>query len=129
MQRLPSTNFIRLIAVAFALTAVLARAGDLVEYYHGALDHYFITGDANEIRALDSGVHRGWARTGRTLQVFDPGDSRLSNSVPVCRFYGNPARGLDSHFYSATPQECNDVKVRFAEAGCSSRKTCSAFTV
>ena len=116
MQQLSSLNLIRLIVVAFALTATLARAGELVEYYHQALDHYFITGDANEIRALDSGVHRGWARTAHTLQVFDPGDARLANSVPVCRFYGNPERGLDSHFYSATPQECDEVKLRFPGA-------------
>ena len=37
-------------------------------------------------------------------------------AAPVCRFYGNPARGLDSHFYSATPQECTDVQVRFPDA-------------
>ena len=49
------------------------------------------------------------------LQVFDEGDTRLANSVPVCRFYGNPARGLDSHFYSASPDECAAVQQRFPD--------------
>lgn len=101
--------------LALTLATPAARASEVVEYYHSALDHYFITNDANEIGMLDSGVHRGWARTGYAFQVFDTGDPRLANSVPVCRFYGNPLRGLDSHFFSATPQECAEVKVRFPE--------------
>ena len=102
-----------LVVLVLALAGPDARAREVVEYYHQALDHYFITSYAPEIRALDSGVHTGWTRTGQTFQVFDPGDSRLAGSVPVCRFYGNPARGLDSHFYSATPEECAQVKVKF----------------
>ena len=102
-----------LVGLAFTLAAPAARATEVVEYYHAALDHYFVTSYLTEIRGLDSGVHAGWVRTGETFQVFAPGDSRLAGSVPVCRFYGNPARGLDSHFYSATPQECVDVKAKF----------------
>ena len=108
-----STLVASFVLAALALAAPVAHAAEVVEYYHEALDHYFITSDANEKRALDSGVQRGWVRTGQTFQVFNPGDARLANSVPVCRFYGNPARGLDSHFYSATPKECADVRVRF----------------
>ena len=102
-----------LIVVTLALATPPAHASEAVEYYHQGLDHYFITSDANEKRALDAGLHRGWVRTGQTFQVFNTGDARLAKSVPVCRFYGNPARGLDSHFYSATPQECVEVKARF----------------
>ena len=32
---------------------------------------------------------------------------------PVCRFYGLPSAGLDSHFYSASPAECFEVDERF----------------
>ncbi|HVE50602.1 MAG TPA: hypothetical protein VNG69_13425 [Casimicrobiaceae bacterium] len=99
-------------AFAFLLLAAPARAVDMIEYYHAGLDHYFITRFANEIQDLDSGTLRGWVRTGQSIQVFDAGDSRLAGSLPVCRFYGNPARGLDSHFYSL-PAECAEVKVRF----------------
>jgi Repeat of unknown function (DUF5648) len=102
------------IACALMLAAPAAHASEVVEYYHQGLDHYFVTGYANEKQALDSGGHSGWVRTGQTFQVFNPGDARLAGSVPVCRFYGNPLYGLDSHFYSATPQECLDVKAKFA---------------
>jgi hypothetical protein len=115
MQPLTKTLAASFIVIALALVTPVAHAIEVVEYYHQALDHYFITSDANEKRALDAGVHSGWVRTGQTFQVFNAGDARLANSVPVCRFYGNPARGLDSHFYSATPQECIDVKARFPD--------------
>jgi hypothetical protein len=102
--------------VALSLTCTAARAAEVVEYYHAALDHYFVTNLAEEKRALDSGAFTGWVRTGQTFQVFDAGDARLANSIPVCRFYGNPARGLDSHFYSASPAECLSVQERFPDA-------------
>ena len=111
-------NFLRpLRSLAFvaAMTGLAApvHAGTIVEYYNQALDHYFVTGYAPEVQALDGGVHKGWARTGLTFQTFDAGTSMHATSSPVCRFYGNPAVGLDSHFYSASPLECDDVKKKF----------------
>src|SRR5207302_2390378 len=35
---------------------------------------------------------------------------------PVCRYYGRPEAGLDSHFYSASATECQAVGERFASA-------------
>jgi hypothetical protein len=75
----------------------------IVEFYHPALDHYFITSDAGEIEALDSKTLRGWGRTGQVF--FAPTAS--ASAQPVCRYYGLPAAGLASHFYSASVQECN----------------------
>jgi len=98
---------------AMAGFAAPSHAGTIVEYYNQALDHYFVTGYAPEVQALDGGVHKGWARTGLTFQTFDAGTSMYATSSPVCRFYGNPAVGLDSHFYSASPLECDDVKKKF----------------
>ena len=40
----------------------------------------------------------------------------MAGAVPVCRFYGVPAAGLDSHFYSASPAECAEVRRRFPGA-------------
>ena len=34
----------------------------------------------------------------------------------MCRAYGNPAAGLDSHFYSASPQECVATLTKFKNA-------------
>ena len=78
-----------------------------VEFYHAAFDHYFITNNPAEIDALDSGRTTGWTRTGRGFQVFAAaGESASAN--PVCRFYIRPQHG-DSHFFSASPAECQDV--------------------
>jgi hypothetical protein len=109
-----------------------AAVADVVEYYHPDLDHYFVTAFDVEIEALDAGKFPGWVRTG---QLFGAGYSEdgsnpsalAINSItqtalvnqpsltPVCRLYGNPARGLDSHFYSASPAECSQVLTRFPD--------------
>ena len=78
----------------------------VVEFYHTALDHYFITANPDEIAKLDNGTFKGWARTGETFNAYSPGSSRGKSRRPVCREYGNPLYGLDSHFYSASPDEC-----------------------
>jgi carboxypeptidase C (cathepsin A) len=33
---------------------------------------------------------------------------------PVCRFYGRPEAGLDSHFYSAFADECDAVRTKYS---------------
>lgn len=81
---------------------------DIVEYFNATLGHYFITGDPAEIEKLDTGVIAGWQRTGESFPAFPP-DRIPSFAQPVCRFYGLPSAGLDSHFYSASPEECAAV--------------------
>jgi len=76
-----------------------------VEYYHPDLNHYFITADASEIAALDAHAFSGWIRTGASIAVVAP--NVLADSLaPICRFYGRPEAGLDTHFYSGTAYEC-----------------------
>jgi hypothetical protein len=73
-----------------------------VEYYHRKLDQYFVTAIPAEVDDLDRGVHAGWERTGlRFLAYVNP----APGTNPVCRFYRPPSFG-DSHFYSASPDEC-----------------------
>ena len=89
---------------------------EAVEFYNASLDHYFITADSVEIGLLDEGTKlKGWARTGKSFKVW-PATPTVSGATPVCRFYGNPARGLDSHFYSASPTECAEVKSKFPDS-------------
>ena len=88
----------------------------VVEFYNAALDHYFITASAKEIADLDGGVHKGWARTGKSFKAYAPGSTGSTGRRPVCRAYGNPAAGLDSHFYSASPQECVATLSKFKDA-------------
>lgn len=111
-----SRQLLAALAAAFAFAAAPASALTVVEYYHQGLDHYFITSIAGEIEVLDSGRMAGWARTGQSFETFPPGDARLANASPVCRFYGNPAAGLNSHFYSASPAECAAVLANWPDA-------------
>ncbi len=77
----------------------------VVEYYHAELKHYFQTGNYDEQMALDTGVYAGWARTGvEWLGYMAAGPTPPLS--PVCRFYGVPSAGLDTHFYSVNPAEC-----------------------
>lgn len=84
-----------------------------VEFYNAALDHYFVTADSTEIADLDHGVHAGWMRTGYAFAVAT---QVTGYAEPVCRFYGLPGAGLDSHFYSANSGECEEVRARFGNA-------------
>jgi hypothetical protein len=81
----------------------------LVEYYHANLDHYFVTADVAEIAKLDAGQTSGWQRTGESMKVAA---SPYETAVAVCRFY-LPPDSCDSHFYSASAAECDDVHARF----------------
>ncbi|MEO8754142.1 MAG: hypothetical protein ABI624_15845 [Casimicrobiaceae bacterium] len=75
----------------------------VVEFYNRALDHYFISFNAQEIVDLDAGVHRGWRRTGLAFNAYAPARAATS---PVCRFYIPPQLG-DSHFFGRGTVECN----------------------
>lgn len=80
-----------------------------IEFHHDDLDHYFLTADTNEIDALDRGVFSGWRRTGESFNAMRSDAGTGASYVPMCRFYGRPERGLDSHFYSASLDECDAV--------------------
>ncbi len=107
----------QVLTVGLAAWASVATAGivEVVEFYRPSVDHYFVTANADEIGKLDSGFFVGWQRTGQTFQALDSADTS-PGALPVCRFYGSPDAGLDSHFYSASAAECADVKVKFPTA-------------
>ena len=100
-------------AQARSPTPPAAAEVSVIEYYRAAVGHYFMTADSPEIDALDNGVFPGWARTGQTFKAYPPSDASHS---PVCRFYGRPEAGLDSHFYSVSIPECQAVIARFSSA-------------
>ncbi|MFO1315349.1 MAG: hypothetical protein U1F58_07065 [Burkholderiales bacterium] len=112
-------NFLGALFAAVSLSATAAipatETAELVEFYNASLDHYFITIEPKEISDLDTGVHPGWVRTGYRFLVVRTG-SAYAGTVPVCRFYGRPEKGIDSHFYSAKASECEDVKNKFPDA-------------
>jgi hypothetical protein len=75
----------------------------VIEYYNANLDHYFYTTIPDEINALPGRAGRLAAHR-LSFKVFD---APSPGSVPVCRFYGLPGAGLDSHFITANAQECS----------------------
>ncbi len=98
-------------AFAVAILACgTAHAGleTAIEFYNPALRHYFVTAYPEEAAALDAGTSvKGWVRTGGQFTVFtEPADGLSA----VCRFFGTPGKGLNSHFYTASVSECAKVK-------------------
>ena len=79
-----------------------------IEYYNLTRNHYFVTSLQLEIDMLDSGQFSGWDRTGQSIQVVSPTAS-AAGFADVCRFYGLPEAGLDTHFYSAYRSECDSL--------------------
>jgi hypothetical protein len=97
-------------------TATSPATIEAVEFYRSAADHYFVTSAPAEIALLDAGTFAGWQRTGLRFNVWPAEAAGTSGRTAVCRFYGRPEAGLDSHFYSASPAECASVKERFGAA-------------
>ena len=79
----------------------------VIEYYHAAFDHYFITGIAGEITKLDNGTFVGWTRTGLAFNAFVSGTADTAN---VCRFFSTSFDPKSSHFYTPSASECVTVK-------------------
>jgi len=82
----------------------------VIEYHNAALDHYFMTAYPDEAAMLDAGVVvPGWKRTGVQFAAYaSPTDN--ADALPVCRFFGTPGKGPNSHFYTANRDECASVK-------------------
>lgn len=100
----------------FATAGVLLGTVAVVEYYRPDLRHYFISADPLEIAALDAGQRFNWKRTGETFNVYAASTRSDDVTSPVCRFYGRPEKGLDSHFFSASKAECAAVEERFSDS-------------
>ncbi|MCC6193014.1 MAG: hypothetical protein IT518_00975, partial [Burkholderiales bacterium] len=98
------------VAVTLALAATCAHAGlgTAVEFYNGKNNHYFLTANPAEAAMLDAGTTvKGWSRTGGQFTVFtEPAEGLAA----VCRFFGTPGKGPDSHFYTADTAECAKVR-------------------
>jgi len=114
----PFARKTRVLALAAAATTAVWAQGataieptaNVVEFYNASLNHYFVTAYPEEATSLDQGVVvKGWTRTGVTWSAWaNPNDS--PTAVPVCRFFGTPGSGPNSHFYTADANECALVK-------------------
>ena len=85
------------------LPTAFSESGPLaVEFFNANLGHFFVTASKSEIAALDAGAFNGaWTRTGEAMKT--------GGTVGVCRFYGMPPKGPDSHFFTVNPAECQKV--------------------
>jgi hypothetical protein len=79
-----------------------SSALEAVEYYHAGLNHYFMTANGAEQHMLDTTPEAGWRRTG---EHFTVATDTTAPMLGVQRFYGDPVRGPNSHFYTASPLE------------------------
>ena len=87
----------------------------VVEFYHEGLNHYFMAAGPSEIAGIEAGAAgAGWTRTGLDFKAWltmPPAIDFLPGGIgPVCRFYGRPAGGPNSHFFTASTDECTLVK-------------------
>jgi serine protease len=81
----------------------------VIEYYSAQQDHYFITADPAEIAYADTVLAGAYERTGFVFYAYvDPAAAPVPVSG-VCRFYAAPSTLIDSHFYTADPNECNFI--------------------
>ena len=90
--------------------AAVEPTAQVVEFYNASLNHYFVTAFPEEAAMLDAGtVVKGWARTGVTFNAWrETGED--PSAAAVCRFFGTPSVGPNSHFYTADATECALVK-------------------
>ncbi len=80
----------------------------VVEYYNAEFDHYFITADTDEMDWLDADPFGNFQRTGLVFYgFFDP--YYAPDAMPVCRFYAGADVFINSHFFTADPNECEFV--------------------
>jgi len=79
----------------------------VVEYVHAGFGHYFVTGFAADIEALDSGRLAGWSRTGRAFQAYAQAGGGLAT---VCRFFTASFAPKSSHFYTPVAAECDALR-------------------
>ncbi len=91
------------------------KLAPVVEFFNAVKNDYLITADPLEIDALDGGTPQGWVRTGFRFLAFTDPSVAPASAHPVCRFYVPPGLG-DTHFLSASPQECADTLARHGGA-------------
>ena len=90
--------------------AVETPTVDVMEFHNARDGQYFITADAREIALLDGGnLGPDWSRTGASFKAW-PKDALAIAALPVCRFFGTPGVGPNSHFYTAYVHECDIVR-------------------
>ncbi len=90
----------------FTRTIQVATTSPVIEYYAPSTKHYFMSAGPGDIAALDPGTV-GWLRSGQQWKAWLRAQDAPAGAMPVCRFY---AAGPNSHFYTASPSDCQGLK-------------------
>ena len=90
----------------------LSSSGDgtvpVTEYFHAGLGHYYLSSNSGESSWLDrGGGGGGWTRTGLSFRAWATGGNPIAREV--CRYYGSPTLGPNSHFFSISANECEGL--------------------
>ena len=80
---------------------------EVVEYFHSAWGHYFVTSGIEEMAKLDNGTLAGWTRTGLAFKAYPNG---TAGTASMCRFFSVAFDPKSSHFYTPVASECTVVK-------------------
>jgi serine protease len=81
----------------------------VIEYYHPASDHYFITANPNEIAFYDA-LSASVPRTGEIFYAWTDPKLAPASAQPVCRFLN---KGFGSRYYTADPTACQYVRTHY----------------
>jgi hypothetical protein len=88
----------------------------VVEFRNADLGHYFMTMNAAEIAGIAAGAAGpGWSQTGYSFKAWTSlflnhqGMPGVADAAAVCRFYGTPGIGPNSHFFTLNGAECQAV--------------------
>ncbi len=95
-----------------SLTGMRNREVDFVtviEYYNMDLDHYFLASDPSEAASLDNTPGGAWRRTGFGFHSYAASKDGGLQGLPVCRLHGTRSAELSTHFFTADPNECDDL--------------------
>jgi hypothetical protein len=80
------------------------------EFYSANLNHFFSTADPAQTAGLLA-AGSGWLPAGQSFKAHTrPPPDAFTRVAPACHFYGLPAGGPDSHFYTVDPAECALVR-------------------
>lgn len=92
-------------------TTQTAGSQPVVEFRNTILNHYFMTIDPQNVADILAGRYgQGWELTGQSFKGWTSPNATYAPDG-VCRFYGGYLPGgPNSHFYTAVPSECEQVK-------------------
>ncbi len=81
---------------------------EVVEYFIKSAGKFFITGLPEEVKVLDSFPNEA-ERTGNRFATH-----RLDAPIgmPMCRFWANDGKKINTHFYSVIPSDCALLKAQ-----------------